>query len=149
MSLKQKIYDQCKEIILDKIRQAEQAIGDLQEAKTNESKSSAGDKYETSREMMQQEMDRELARLYELKKQKAALDIIDPARTTPAITAGSLVKTDQGKYFLSVNLGVLKIEDVGYQAISPAAPLGSRLLGRKTGDAISFRDRLITILEVS
>ena len=64
-SIKQHLYTLCCEYVAQRIAEATQAIADTQEAVNNETKSTAGDKYETSREMMQQEINRDAGRLYE------------------------------------------------------------------------------------
>ena len=74
--IKQRLYNLCCEYVTERIAEAMQAIADTQEAVNNETKSTAGDKYETSREMMQQEINRDASRLYEMKKLQAALHLI-------------------------------------------------------------------------
>ena len=58
---------------------AQLAINEAQKASNDDTKSSAGDKYETGREMAQQETNRNLAQLNEANKLKVALNQIGPA----------------------------------------------------------------------
>ena len=53
-----------------KIKIAEESISCIQEARNNETKSSAGDKYETSRAMMQAELDKQNILLQQFIQQK-------------------------------------------------------------------------------
>ena len=70
---------------------AQLAINEAQQASTDDTKSSAGDKYETGREMMQQETDRNMAQLNETNKLKVALTLINPLTETTMAETGSLV----------------------------------------------------------
>ena len=56
--IKQELYKQCKNYVSNCIDTAQKAIDDAVESANDDTKSSAGDKYETGREMMQQEIDR-------------------------------------------------------------------------------------------
>jgi transcription elongation GreA/GreB family factor len=147
-TLKQQLYTLCREYIARSMSAAEQAIADAREAMANETKSSAGDKYETTREMMQQDIDMNTMRLSEAQKLKAALDTIDPEAHHPVVGAGSLVYTTQGNYFVSISIGKLVIDGLTYYALSSSAPLGNKLVGLKAGDMFSFNGKEIKITEV-
>ena len=71
--LKEKLLKKCFEAVDERIKSAENAIISAKEASQDDTKSSAGDKYETTREMMQQEISRNEAQLYEAKKLKHSL----------------------------------------------------------------------------
>ena len=53
-ALKIELYNLCLKYVADSIGEIEAAIADRREAMHNETKSSMGDKYETTREMLQQ-----------------------------------------------------------------------------------------------
>ncbi|TAH18705.1 MAG: hypothetical protein EAZ08_10985 [Cytophagales bacterium] len=53
MSIKSALYDQCIGYVEGRIAAITQTIQEAQEAANNETKSTAGDKYETTRSMMQ------------------------------------------------------------------------------------------------
>ena len=61
--LKKKLYDLCIAYVQGRMDEAKLAIDEAQKASNDDTKSSAGDKYETGREMMQQETDRNMAQL--------------------------------------------------------------------------------------
>src|SRR5690606_31265719 len=65
---KEMLYEQCLSAIQSRIANAELALKQAREASQDDTKSSAGDKYETTREMMQQDIDRNNMQLYEAKK---------------------------------------------------------------------------------
>lgn len=140
----QHCVNQCEQ----KLAEITTAVTTAKESIMNDTKSSMGDKYETSREMAQQELNRlqkqehqisiDLTRIRELK-----LDI--PIRIIP----GSLVKTNQHTYFIAISLGALKINGKNYIIISPESPIGRLLLGKKEGDTVLFRDNMIKILQIT
>lgn len=101
MSIKEKLLQLCIDYVQTRIDNAEQAIKSAQQASNDDTKSSAGDKYETSREMMQQDTNRNLAQLTEASKLMVALNRINIATTLKQADTGSLVITDNGKFFLS------------------------------------------------
>ena len=63
-------------------------------------------------------------------------------------TFGSVVKTDQGNYFISISAGRLLIEKDKYFAISPQTPLAREFLQKSAGDVATFNDKPIQILDV-
>jgi len=147
-SVKEQLYQLCREYLDRSISEAKQAIGDAREASANETKSSAGDKYETSREMMQQEMDMNTFRISGLQKMKVALDMINPLEEDITARAGSIVHTSQGNYYISISVGKLIAEGVPYFTLTNSAPLGARLMGKKVDDKFTFNGKEFIILKV-
>lgn len=139
--LKQQLLKQCIDIVHDRIYNAEQAILSAQQAANDDTKSSAGDKYETSREMMQQEADRNLAQLTEAKKLMVTLNRININAPSAKADNGSLVITTNGKFFLSISAGALVIEGQTYFAVSAASPIGAMFMGKKQGDQFTLNGK--------
>jgi hypothetical protein len=146
--LKLKLYARCLEYADERIRTAKRAMDAAQESANEESKSSAGDKYETGRSMMQLERDRCAAMLAEALKLKNDLDQIDAGRPYAVVVPGSLVITNQGNYFLSISAGKVTVDGVDYFAVSGASPVGQQLRNRRANDEIVFASRKIRIQEV-
>lgn len=146
--LKQLLYELCKIYIADGMAAASQAIANAREAADDDTKSSAGDKFETAREMMQQEIDLNTGHLNELQKLKAVLDQLDPAHHGDVIQPGSVVHTSQGNYFIAISVGKLVANDDRYYAISASTPLAMRLMGHKTGDTVHFNNKEFSIKEI-
>lgn len=147
-NLKRDLYTLCVNYVKIRIETAKQAIDDAQEAAGEETKSSAGDKYETGREMMQQETDRSQAQLNEANKLLIALNQINIDTTSSSAAPGSLVITDGGKFYLAISAGAINLDGEGYFAVSPASPIGGKLLGRKTGDEFSLNGKHYKVKEV-
>ena len=71
--IKSKLYQQCLNIIEDKINVARVSMDTAQQAADQESKSSVGDKYETGRAMMQLEKEKLMFQIHEALKLKKVL----------------------------------------------------------------------------
>lgn len=132
-NLKEQLYKLCIDYVKKRMAEAKQAIEDSQEAAIEETKSSAGDKYETSREMMQQATDRNMAQLNEAGKLMVALNKINYNFVTDLADAGSLVLTNNGKFYIAISAGALSIGGETFFAVSPASPIGLQLCSKKAG----------------
>ncbi|HZY39251.1 MAG TPA: 3-oxoacyl-ACP synthase [Mucilaginibacter sp.] len=148
INLKKELYQKCLDYVQTRIAAAKQAIEDSQAAANDETKSSAGDKYETGREMMQQETDRNMAQLNEANKLKVALSQIKPVGSAETVEAGSLAITDNGSFYLAISAGVLTVNNDKYYAVSPASPIGLKLKGLKPGNKFTLNEKSYLIKEV-
>ncbi len=148
IELKQELYRQCLQYAEQRIQAAKLAISEIQQAAQNETKSSAGDKYETSREMLRQETDRHTALLNEANKLKNSLNKINPNGVTYTADVGSVVKTDNGNFYISISAGVLKVKNDIFFAVSPVSPVGLLLKGKKVGNKFKLNDTTYHINEV-
>ncbi|SMG28114.1 3-oxoacyl-ACP synthase [Sphingobacterium psychroaquaticum] len=124
------------------------AMEQAQESLESDTKSSAGDKYETSREMIQQDLTRYQGQLLHAKKDRVILEQLDPLQTTGTIVLGSLVTTNKAAYFMAISLGKLHVEGHDYMAISAASPIGQLFMGKQVGDVIDFNGAKQQILAV-
>ena len=134
IDLKKELYRQCLDYVHTRMEAAQLAITEAQNASNDDTKSSAGDKYETGRAMMQQDKDRNLLQLNEANKLKVALNKISADHTSPVIDAGSLVITNNENFYLAVSAGMISIDKEKYYAVSPFSPIGLKLKGHKQGD---------------
>ncbi len=145
---KQELYKLCREFISQKLLTLHTSIADIHEAMNNESKSSAGDKYETAREMLEQDLNIQIVQVNELNKQRDILDRIDPNIHSEVVVPGSLVKTKNTNYYIAISAGTLKLNGASYFAISSVSPIGTKLMGQKPGSKIMFNDKEIVIEEI-
>lgn len=120
---------------------AQLAINEAQKASNDDTKSSAGDKYETGREMMQQETNRNMAQLNEANKLKIALTQLSVTASSAAAETGSLIITDNGNFYIAISAGTLTFNNEIYFAVSPASPIGLKLKGQKTGDNFTLNGK--------
>ncbi|HEY8927647.1 MAG TPA: 3-oxoacyl-ACP synthase [Mucilaginibacter sp.] len=127
---------------------AQQAIADAQAAAADDTKSSAGDKYETGREMAQQQTDRNMAVLNETNKLLIALNKINPTVVSDKVGPGSVVFTNNGNFYIAVSAGAIMVSDDRFFAISPASPIGLKLAGLKAGAEFKLNDKIYQIKKV-
>lgn len=146
--LKASLYQLCLEFIEGRIQTAEIALQQAREASNDDTKSSAGDKYETSREMMQQDIDRNKRLLIDAEENQKVLNSIKDAPPSESARNGSLVITDQGNFYLSISAGQLHLNDKTFFAISAVSPIGKLLLGKIKGDKFDFNGKKYSIKEV-
>lgn len=147
-STKKLLIERCHEVLQNRINIARTRINDIQSAANEESKSSAGDKYETGRAMMQLERDKAVSQLSEILKQKRALDQIIIQKTTGSIQIGSVALTDGGNFLIGVALGEIDHDGTKYYSISPVSPIGKELLNKKAKESIVVNNRSLKILKV-
>ncbi len=114
----------------------------------NDSKSSAGDKHETGRAMMQQAQEQLGKQLQEAEMKRASLARIQTLSSTDVIGEGSLVKTNENTLLLAAPLGKIHFEEKDVFVISMQSPLAQALKGKKSGDTIIFQQKQINILSV-
>ncbi len=127
---------------------AEDAFRAAEQASNDDTKSSAGDKYETGRAMMQQEKDRNTIQLNEASKLMVALNLIGTKNTSAIVETGSLVITDNGKFYLAISAGTLVVDGVSYFAVSPASPIGMKLKGLKVGDGFELNGKRYKVIQI-
>lgn len=147
-TVKQTLYDLCSTFVDERIQMYQKAMKDAQEAANNEEKSSAGDKYETTRAMMQIEKDKNAKQLEETIKLKKVLSQIHPNSTSEVIGLGSLVLTQKGNFYISISVGKIKTGNAEYIAIAPTSPLGSVFMNKKAQDKVVFNGIPYTIQQV-
>ena len=134
--------------IEQRIATASEAMNMANSSANDETKSSAGDKYETTREMIQQEIDKLSAAIAEAVAQKQLLELINTQRIHDIVQSGCIVETDKNVFYISVAAGAIIIDNKKYLAISPSSPIGNKMIGLKQGDAFIFNNIKQTIISV-
>jgi transcription elongation GreA/GreB family factor len=149
LAIKIALVAQLLQHLEQNIAETEQAIASAKESRDNESKSSAGDKYETGRAMMQIELENNGRQLEKTRLAKQDLEQLNVQEPHTLVSQGSLVHTSQGIYFLSIGFGKLEFAEQPYYAISLASPIGQALKNAKVGDRVSFQGKVLEILRIS
>ncbi len=147
--MKRKILTTCLQQVTDKLKNLKGAIADLQESAGEDSKSSVGDKYETSRAMIHLEQENLMTQYNELTKVHGLLSQIRSDSVLDVGMVGALIETNNGNFYISVGLGKIEIDGYNVFAIAPNSPIGSAFLGKKAGSKIELngRDYVITKIE--
>lgn len=147
-NLKAEVIVECKTILEERIESLSGEIQLLVEDIAEDTKSSAGDKYETSREMANMERQK-LAE--QLALNKKLLTMLNNLKTTTSakVQAGSLVETSTAIIFIGVSLGVIEVSKRKILAVSPGAPLAQLLLGKKEGEVVEFNRQVYEIFAIA
>lgn len=148
MNVKQELYKKCKTILNQRLELINSVNEGLKNALQSETKSTAGDKHETGRAMLQLEREKSGKQLAEIQKQVQIITKINPEQEHTNAALGSVVVTTNATYFISVSLGCMQIDSNDYYCISAATPMAKALLAKKVGDEVSFREQKFTITSV-
>ncbi len=140
--IKRELLDIALKRTNDRISMIASALETARDSSTDDTKSSAGDKYETSREMIQQDINRYQKQLLEANKDLQQLLHIESVLNseTDVARVGTLVQTNVALYFIATSIGAVKIGDSNIFVISPLAPIGQLLIGKKIGDSFVFKN---------
>ncbi|MBK6396925.1 MAG: 3-oxoacyl-ACP synthase [Bacteroidetes bacterium] len=115
----------------------------------NDSKSSAGDKHETARAMMQIEQEKLITQFNEADRQLEILASINPDEEVKSVRTGALVETNKGMLFLSIPLGKITIKNSDIMVISAIAPLAKAMMNAKKKETVSFNGTDYLIKNIS
>ena len=140
MKVKEELYAQCIAYVNKRQQTVEEIILSNQKALQSETKSSAGDKHETGRAMLQLEMEKAGQQLTGITKMKEILSKIKIDNSSNIAHLGSVVKTTNATFFLSISAGQFVVNNQNYFAVSVSSPIGSILLGKRVGDSFTFNN---------
>ena len=147
-SSKPVLHAACQVFIQKRIDAARTAMQAAQESSSSETKSSAGDKYETGREMANAERDRNAAHMQQAQQLQVELARISPDAPCDTVRPGALVTTSLGRFYISISAGKLALDGPEIFAVSAAAPVAVALKGRRAGEEAAFNGKLVRVLAV-
>jgi transcription elongation GreA/GreB family factor len=146
--LKAALVNHCLSILMNRAASADKQLQDLKEDLQGESKSSAGDKHETGRAMVQLEMEKLADQRKDLQLMLDKWSQIDFSKDGKRIEIGSLVITDSGSFLIAIALGSIEFDKKAVVVLSPQSPLGIKLMGKKPEDLVEVNGRKFTISAV-
>ena len=149
LHLKKELIHKCSEHVDARIAAIQTAMDSIFESKLAETKSSAGDKFETGRAMMHAEEQKLITQMHHAKSDLETISGLPKKTANEQIGPGNLVATSRGHYLISIGVGKVTVDGVIYFCISTASPIGAKLSGKIAGDQIEFNGRAIDILEIS
>jgi len=114
----------------------------------NDTKSSAGDKYETSREMTQQEIAKLELSLRQKQEQLTLLEHHKNLTDTNRIQSGSILSTNAGIFVLGISFGRLELKNYTVFGLGKEAPLSLLFLRSTAGSEVFLNGRTYLISEV-
>lgn len=141
--IKQQLLTACFHFVENKHKTISNSIASNKNDLFSETKSSAGDKHETGRAMIQLEMEKAGQQLAEVNLMQEVLNKIIVDKTSEIVCLGSLVKTNKATYFLAISVGKVVVEQQDYFVVSAQSPIGKQLLGKTVGDLIPFNQAII------
>ena len=143
---KQEILNILTAKIADKITHFENLIAETR-ASNNDTKSSMGDKYETGREMLQQEINNLRRQLNETLNQQAVIQKIS-CEPMDKVQNGALVKTDKGLFYIAVSAGEIVFGKQKIMTVSAESPLVKAMLGKKSTEEFIVHNILQNIVNI-
>lgn len=136
---KSDLHVKLVELLQTKVKLISDQMAHLKEAVSEDTKSSAGDKYETGREMVRQEMDKAEKMLADYRQQLEVLQSLSPEDVYDKVQRGSVVRTSRMTFYLAVSFGKMEFEEQQEVFVmSVLAPLAQQLLGKRSGDQVTF-----------
>lgn len=147
---------QTKEDILLKLKnqlsmrhiELEQYALDLQESLSSESKSTAGDKHDTSRAMIHLEQEKIQHKFSEIQLQLNQLERIRQVVPKRSIGFGSLVTTSSELFLVGIGLGKQIINGQIIYCVGIESPIGKLLLGKTLNENFIFNGSSQEITEI-
>ncbi|WP_027379703.1 hypothetical protein [Chryseobacterium daeguense] len=143
---KSKILEIVKNKITEKIQSFEHLIAETR-ASNNDTKSSMGDKYETGREMLQQEINNLQRQLNETLNQQSLIQKIT-AEPSSKVQNGALVRTDKGLFYIAASIGEIVFDNKKIMTVSAESPLVKAMAGLNSGQKFSINNMNQTIEEI-
>ncbi|MEY4867021.1 MAG: hypothetical protein RLY64_1275 [Bacteroidota bacterium] len=123
-------------------------IAALEESKNNDTKSSMGDKYETSREMAQAEWNKLQERKGQIVQQIHVLQQIQTGSPHQKVNQGSLVITPTLRLFFAIPFGKFNFNETEWMGVSLHSPIGKAFEGKKNGEIVEFNQNQYPILQL-
>lgn len=114
----------------------------------NDTKSSAGDKFETAREMANQEISKLQTVLAEKKRFIQLLKSETFIQQSMEITAGSLAQIDSSWYFFGIPFGKIQFKSETVIGIGLTAPFAQTFLRKKINENVVFNQKTQQIINI-
>ena len=148
LEIKKHLFHQCMKYVEARLGNVQKVIEEVQESLLSETKSTAGDKHETGRAMLQLEREKAGNQLAEIQKLQETLAKIDISKRHEKIGLGSVVFTSNANYFIAISAGKFVLKDQTFYAISQQSPIGQMLISKQVGDIVDFRNQNFKIEQI-
>ena len=148
MPIKISLHKECIDRLSERIKGIRDALTDAQQAANQETKSSAGDKHETGRAMMQLETEKLGVQLQEVRLEQEKLQRIRADRRCQTVEPGALVITDKLRLYFAISAGKIILESGEYFALSTQTPLGKAALGLQKNNTFALQNQEYQIKEI-
>jgi len=115
----------------------------------SETKSSAGDKFETSRELMNQSLNQLQSNLNSILEKINAIEQIKKVSLSDRIGFGSLVFTETKTFLFGIAHGSFNFQDNTIYLLSLNSPLAKAFVGKRVNDIIGFHSAKYLIKKIN
>lgn len=146
---KSNIHEHCLQELKNRLQSANEAMASLRESVAGDTKSSMGDKYETAREMAQQEQNKIGMQISMLQQWQGIFARIQSTQTHSIAGIGALIQTQNGTFYLAAPMGKVVVDGSDIMVISPQSPAGKAMLGKQCGDSFELNGNVFQIESVS
>ena len=147
LDFKVNLHEYCVLLVQDKLNVLKQQIAARKHDLESASKSSAGDKHETSRAMIHLEQEKLGLQFIEVEKQNHLLAQI-AVKQHSTFQSGTLIYTPKAFFYIAVGLGKITFQNNEVYVISPISPLAQAFLNSKSLENISFQTSNYSILSI-
>ena len=146
--IQEKLLAHFKDHIKQSLRTLEERKNEISLALESENKSSAGDKHETGRAMIQLEREKLGEQIRKTEKNYEVLNQLKRYKGNGIIRSGSIVRTDNSNYYIAASIPPVSFESNLFYYISAESPIGVLLLTKKVGDTFTINGKTSRIKEV-
>ncbi len=136
---KSDVLDELIKQLTEKLFELKDSLSSAIESRNSETKSSAGDKFETSREMAQVEIS------------KIEKEIVKTQQLITDLTSktSQFIITDKGAFLISIPFGKLMVNSSEVFCISNSAPITKQLVNTEISANFQYRGVAYNILNIT
>ena len=148
IELKKKILSEVERLLEEKAKQMRSQLVVIREDASASGKSSMGDKYETTREMLKQEEMKVGGQLEICEKQLKQVRFM-PTVSADQVANGSLIRSGNLYFMILTSIGKVQVDNQDIFVVSAVAPIAKMLLKRRVGESYTFNGKSLQIDELA
>lgn len=147
MSEKELLLQACLKFVNKRIASYKDEMDTIKESiDANDKSNDMGD--DSGNGKLFNDLEKNAQHLSDANKTLDTLKLINPKKSFDSIALGSIVKTTQNIFFISISIGEIETETNTYLGISLLTPIGQLLKGKSVGNTIAFNGITHEILEI-
>ena len=143
------IYEDLVQNLNEKLNSIEFLIISAIESRDYDSKSSVGDKHETSRAKIQLEIDNYSKQKLNIIEKLKVLEAIDINKKNNKVENGALLETNVGFFFIAIGLGKWTVNNKQIFIITLASPIGKLMKDKVATSSFRFRNLNYRITKIT
>tara|TARA_B100001057_G_scaffold491809_1_gene582845 strand:- start:301 stop:750 length:450 start_codon:yes stop_codon:yes gene_type:complete len=143
------IYDDLVHNLNEKLNSIQFLISSAIDSRDLDTKSSAGDKHETSRAKVQSDIENYLKQKVNIIEKLKVLSSININQKNNKVENGALVQTNFGFFFIAIGLGKFCVKNEEFFVISLGSPIGKFMKDKIESSSFKFRSLSYEILKIT